>query len=354
MSTTTTNLNLIKPELTDTADITATNTNWDTIDELLGDLSENNKLITYTALDQLGLIPGSETISSIVQAMVDNSMLQMAVGSGYNTSQYPNSGYGTLVVFKKNNGRTMLLYSYTNTEDFGFYYGSYYSNSETEKWTGWTSFVPTSGGTITGNIDFQKVNNGHGSIYKNHSSSADYGTIIRDEDASGNSANLGVSASSDEAYFTNTSGVRNELYGKHNPGTLRTNTNLYVKTYYTLEQIGLTIGSETIETIAAKLPYYSIAMLPIYSKSNLSIYPNSNYGQLRVEKTFDSRIIFTFTNNSGSQWVGVYSIDSSEDTWTGWMQLYSATNSMVLTQYTHYGTSLPNAGIKGRLFFKQV
>ena len=32
MSTTTTNYKLVKPELTDTADITATNTNWDTID----------------------------------------------------------------------------------------------------------------------------------------------------------------------------------------------------------------------------------------------------------------------------------------------------------------------------------
>ena len=32
MSTTTTNYNLIKPELTDAADITATNENWDTID----------------------------------------------------------------------------------------------------------------------------------------------------------------------------------------------------------------------------------------------------------------------------------------------------------------------------------
>lgn len=35
MSTTTKNFNLIKPELTDAADITATNQNWDTIDQAL-------------------------------------------------------------------------------------------------------------------------------------------------------------------------------------------------------------------------------------------------------------------------------------------------------------------------------
>ena len=36
MSTTTTNLGLIKPELADPADITVFNANWDKIDELLG------------------------------------------------------------------------------------------------------------------------------------------------------------------------------------------------------------------------------------------------------------------------------------------------------------------------------
>lgn len=355
MSTTTTKLGLLKPELTDAPpDITAMNPNWDAIDNLLGGLSDNHKLVTYTALDQLGLTPGSETIATIVQAMVDNSMLQMSVGSGYNVGQYPNNGYGTLVVFKKNNSRTLLLYSYTNTEDFGFYYGSYYNNDGTENWSGWTSYLPTSGGTITGNIDFKKVNNGHGSIYKNHSSSNDYGTLIRDEDANGNSANLGVSASVNEVYFTDTSGTRNEVYGEHNEELLKTNIAHNQSVYTDLSQIGLTIGSETIETISSKLPTYSRLVLTIGSTNNLSIYPNSNYGLLVVEKTVNSRILFTFTNNQGSQWVGVYSISSSGNTWTDWMQQYNASKSMVLTQYTHYGTTLPDAGTAGRLFFKKV
>lgn len=43
MSTTTTNYGLHKPELTDAADITSMNSNWDKIDEQLGKLSNSSK-----------------------------------------------------------------------------------------------------------------------------------------------------------------------------------------------------------------------------------------------------------------------------------------------------------------------
>lgn len=46
MSTTTTNFGLVKPELTDVADITAMNTNWDIIDEAL--LSSANSTVELT------------------------------------------------------------------------------------------------------------------------------------------------------------------------------------------------------------------------------------------------------------------------------------------------------------------
>lgn len=42
MSTTTTNYELIKPALTDTADITATNVNWDVVDQKLKDALSGN------------------------------------------------------------------------------------------------------------------------------------------------------------------------------------------------------------------------------------------------------------------------------------------------------------------------
>lgn len=47
MSTTTTNLGLTKPELTDVADITAMNSNWDKIDTAIGNLQQC-QYISYT------------------------------------------------------------------------------------------------------------------------------------------------------------------------------------------------------------------------------------------------------------------------------------------------------------------
>ena len=51
MSTTTDNFNLIKPDLSDAADITAMNENWDKVDERLG----QNHIHSYTTLEQFGL-----------------------------------------------------------------------------------------------------------------------------------------------------------------------------------------------------------------------------------------------------------------------------------------------------------
>lgn len=319
---------------------------WTGVSEALTELQGHNALKTYTALDQLGLTPGSETIAGIVGAMDDNSMLQMGVGSGFNMGQYPNSGYGTLVVFKKNNGRTMLLYSYTNTEDFGFYYGSYYNASGNEKWTGWISFLPSSGGTVTGDLDFQEHDNGHGGIYKNHSETNDFGMVINDEDANGNTAKLNVCAASNDAAFYGNDNKRKILYGEHNHDLLKTNIAHNQRLYTDLTQIGLTVGSETISDIAKNLPSNSRLVIPVGSTNNMAIYPNSNYGLLVVEKTLNTRIIFTFTNNSGVQWIAAYAINSSGDTWTDWAMVY---NSKFLTSGTDDLVDGSTALTNGRL-----
>lgn len=52
MSTTTTNYNLVKPELTDAADITAMNPNWDTIDNLLNTLVDEGWLTPVTTANE--------------------------------------------------------------------------------------------------------------------------------------------------------------------------------------------------------------------------------------------------------------------------------------------------------------
>lgn len=58
MSKTTTNFGFIKPELTDAADITATNKNWDTLDEKLKNTAP---AYTYGTSD---LTPGTSALET--------------------------------------------------------------------------------------------------------------------------------------------------------------------------------------------------------------------------------------------------------------------------------------------------
>ena len=93
---------------------------------------------TYSSLTQLGLTGGSETIASIVQAMVQDSQLVYYVGSsGFNTSIYP-TAFGTLLIIKKTNIRTMLFFLSTNND---LYTGHYYISNGTETWSGWERIV---------------------------------------------------------------------------------------------------------------------------------------------------------------------------------------------------------------------
>lgn len=64
MSTRTTNFNLIKPELTDTADITEMNQNWDIIDEKLGNIGEIvEESFTNITPESIGAVPNTRTIN---------------------------------------------------------------------------------------------------------------------------------------------------------------------------------------------------------------------------------------------------------------------------------------------------
>lgn len=67
MSTTTTNLGLIKPELTDSADITAYNGNWDKIDEKLGNVDSHAQSKSNphgVTPDQIGAAPSTHNHSA--------------------------------------------------------------------------------------------------------------------------------------------------------------------------------------------------------------------------------------------------------------------------------------------------
>lgn len=67
MSTKTSNFELIKPELTDAANITAMNENWDKIDQGLANAEEKSFFVTFTGTASSGFA-SDKTLSEIREA----------------------------------------------------------------------------------------------------------------------------------------------------------------------------------------------------------------------------------------------------------------------------------------------
>lgn len=294
---------------------------WHTVSECLKELQGHNRVRTYTALSQMGLTAGTETIAGIVAAMENGSQAIISIDANNNLAIYPKKYFGTLIVYKLSISRTILFFGTSSTNTL--YYGNYYYANDAENWSGWLSYLNTDGGTLSGVLNFQKVVNGSGAILKNHSNSADYGMYISDEDADGKTAKLVLSAKNNKVSFIGNDGNSNPLYGAHNTDTLKTDIAHNQKVYTDLAQIGLTAGSETIETIATKLPTYSRLLVTVGADNNLSIYPNQNFGLLIVEKTVNTRNMYTFINNQGAVWQAVYAISASGNTWSGWKDISS-------------------------------
>ncbi len=101
-----------------------------------------------------------------------------------------------------------------------------------------------------------------------------------------------------------------------------------IKTYTALTQIGLTVGSETIEAIASALPQNSELITVTGGNNNAEIYPATKYGTLRVTKGDEGRINFQYTPKSTNTiYTGVYTNDSTvTQKWTGWDRVVTATD----------------------------
>lgn len=144
MSTTTTNYGLVKPELTDVADITATNSNWDKIDIELNDIDNKSQLRTFTSLNQCGL-QGAVTMKQVCTTLPDCSMLvygnTMNDASGHYITDVP-STYGTIEIVRYNASRIFALFTKASEEDVKIYCGKYHT---TYGWSGWVdlSEIPT-------------------------------------------------------------------------------------------------------------------------------------------------------------------------------------------------------------------
>lgn len=182
MSTTTTNYGLVKPELTDAADITAMNPNWDKIDEELSNIGETveealgnltaeaigaspsdhthtaeqvgaakateHYLKTYDNLSRVGITAGSETIEGILTTLGNGTVLEYSVTSNHNASIYP-FGYGK-VLFRKisNSYASMTFWKYSGTPKTIHEGHAFYRDGAWEFY-GWQQIFTTEGGTLT-------------------------------------------------------------------------------------------------------------------------------------------------------------------------------------------------------------
>lgn len=191
MAETTKRFGLTKPAQDDFYNIDVQNENMDIIDEKLAESEDNHVIKTYTSLQQIGLTPGTETITDIVNSLPNGSMLMVGTDGNHNVSIYPSESFGTLFVIKRSSARTLFLYSTATTNEL--YYGNYYSVSNI--WSGWITFLHIDGGTLYGALNIQTAqpalelkgtsNNSGTKIHKNASTAVDNGTYISDISSDG-------------------------------------------------------------------------------------------------------------------------------------------------------------------------
>lgn len=124
--------------------------------------------------------------------------------------------------------------------------------------------------------------------------------------------------------------VKNGGTGATTAFDARKNLETNLRTYMTLEQIGITPGEETIETIVNTLQGCCILTYTTGDNSNYEIYPDEiklasgiAYGTCIVIRE-DTRISFEFIHHtSGRRWIGSYYIHSTQGGWSGWKEIFT-------------------------------
>ena len=115
--------------------------------------------------------------------------------------------------------------------------------------------------------------------------------------------------------------------------------------YHSLNEISLTAGSETIQSIIDGMQNNSIMALPVGSGYNAGQYPAANGTLLIVKITQEFAMAFFQQVNVNSLHTGVYykSVSTSQVTWTGWRD-YETTPLEYDSTPTADSTKLVNSG----------
>lgn len=310
---------------------------WHGISEAVKEIQAVENLETYTSLSQIGLKQGSETIQSIVESLPEYSTLFMNVGTD-NANIYP-VAYGALYVMKRDNTRT--YFEFLEKTSARRYFGVYDSTMSTP-WSEWERFSAAS----ELNSHLNNKENPHG--------------VTKEQVGLGNVPNVTTNNqtptySDTSVLATLSSGEKlNVAFQKIKCAISNLITHIgshKLQTYVSYADIGLTIGSETIEGIATNLPDNS-QLFVVVGADGADIYPVA-YGVLYVYKKNTSRTFFEFMEKtSARKYYGVYDSTMSNP-WTGWGRIYSEHNkptpadigALALTGGTLTGQLNANSGI---------
>lgn len=95
-----------------------------------------------------------------------------------------------------------------------------------------------------------------------------------------------------------------------------------IKMYYDLPSLGLTAGSETIETIIGAMSDKSGVLIGVGSGYNSAQYPASNGTLYILKRSQEFAIAFFQQVNVNALYTGVYykAVSGGAVTWTGWEQ----------------------------------
>lgn len=148
------------------------------------------------------------------------------VDAGGGTSNMPSDcAWGVREVYFINNN--MVTVKITGISTDGVTPNVWMNTFNMDGWKGWSSNLPLTGGTLSGDLTIQKFNNGRALFQKSHSETVDYGAYMCDFDSSGKEANINVRACANDiknmvrfTYDKKDGNAKSyNLFGEHNKPT---------------------------------------------------------------------------------------------------------------------------------------
>lgn len=186
--------------------------------------AQGNESILVTD-SQLAQVKGTETLTTPIleyALTLSNGIHTVKLGgvSYPANSDLPSNYYRFCIATIKKHGTSNITIEIGGRyDDTPTVYPPVFNCYNGEVWSGWNTIatktdlsnrLPLKNGT-TNQLNFKNVDNGNGSVFKNHSEEADYGFVIRDTANDNTNVLLTISAKNNKATFTDTSGTQNTV-----------------------------------------------------------------------------------------------------------------------------------------------